>query len=365
MENQSLRISVGEFIALTNQILEGAYPSVEVEGEVASFKVNQGKYVFFDLKDTEGTVGCFMMVFALRIPIEDGMKVVVRATPKLTKWGKFSLTVQQVRPVGEGNLKKSFELLRAKLEKEGLFGEDRKRELPALPNRIAVISSTQAAGYGDFMKILDARWRGVAVDVAHVQVQGDGAADQIIRALQYFNEQAEPADVLVILRGGGSADDLATFNDEQLVRAVASSRIPVLTGIGHEVDISLCDLAADQRASTPSNAAEMVVPERAVFVRALKTTLLNITSRIEQNVDTMQRQIAALLTSALTASEHKVALYEHQLANLRNVLNALDPRQVLERGYAIVRGDLRIGRQIEIELYRKYIQAEVRHVSKK
>lgn len=117
MENQSLRISVGEFIALTNQILEGAYPSVEVEGEVASFKVNQGKYVFFDLKDTEGTVGCFMMVFALRIPIEDGMKVVVRATPKLTKWGKFSLTVQQVRPVGEGNLKKSFELLRAKLEK--------------------------------------------------------------------------------------------------------------------------------------------------------------------------------------------------------------------------------------------------------
>jgi len=102
-----------------------------------------------------------------------------------------------------------------------------------------------------------------------------------------------------------------------------------------------------------------------VFVRALKTTLLNITSRIEQNVDTMQRQIAALLTSALTASEHKVALYEHQLANLRNVLNALDPRQVLERGYAIVRGDLRIGRQIEIELYKKYIQAEVRHVSKK
>ena len=122
MENtNSIRLGVSDFIALTNQTLEYAYPTVEVEGEVASFKVNQGKYVFFDLKDESASVGCFMTVWQLRVPVEDGMKVIVTATPKLTQWGKFSLTVRAIRPSGEGSLKKSFELLRAKLEKEGLF----------------------------------------------------------------------------------------------------------------------------------------------------------------------------------------------------------------------------------------------------
>src|SRR5690606_7984944 len=125
---------------------------LEVEGEVASYKVNQGKFVFFDIKDESGTLGCFMTVWQQRTPIEDGMKVIVRAIPKLTPWGKFSLTVQSIRPSGEGSLKKSFELLKAKLDKEGLFAVERKRTLPTEPQRIAVISSTQAAGYADFIK---------------------------------------------------------------------------------------------------------------------------------------------------------------------------------------------------------------------
>ncbi|HEU4830846.1 MAG TPA: exodeoxyribonuclease VII large subunit, partial [Candidatus Saccharimonadales bacterium] len=125
--------SVSDFIAVTNQTLEYAYPAVEVEGEVTSFKVNQGKYVFFDIKDAGGSIGCFMTVWQLRVPIEDGMKVIVSATPKLTQWGKFSLTVKTVRPSGEGALKKSFELLKAKLDTEGLFAPERKRLLPRVP----------------------------------------------------------------------------------------------------------------------------------------------------------------------------------------------------------------------------------------
>jgi len=140
------RLSVSDFIAITNQTLEYAYPIVEIEGEVASFKINQGKFVFFDIKDAGASVGCFMMLFQLRLPVEDGMKVIVTASPKLTQWGKFSLTVKAIRPSGEGSIKKSFELLKAKLDQEGLFAIERKRPLPSIPKHIAVISSAQAAG---------------------------------------------------------------------------------------------------------------------------------------------------------------------------------------------------------------------------
>src|SRR5665648_273171 len=147
--------SVSDFIALTNQTLEYAYQSVQIEGEVSSFKVNQGKFVFFDIKDDGGSVGCFMTVWQMRVPIEDGMKIIISASPKLTNWGKFSLTVKSIRPVGEGALKKSFELLKAKLDTEGLFALERKRVLPTVPRHIAVISSMQSAGYADFIKILN------------------------------------------------------------------------------------------------------------------------------------------------------------------------------------------------------------------
>ena len=158
MEKADLQFSVSDFVALTNQTLEYAYPSVQIEGEVASFKVNQGKFIFFDLKDAGASVGCFMMLWQLRQPIEDGMKVIVTASPKLTQWGKFSLTIRAIRPSGEGDIKKSYELLKAKLDKEGLFAPERKRPLPRIPKRVAVISSVQAAGYADFIKILNARW---------------------------------------------------------------------------------------------------------------------------------------------------------------------------------------------------------------
>ena len=174
-------LTVSDFIALTNQTLEYAYPTVAIEGEVASFKVNQGKFVFFDLKDASGSIGCFMMLFQLRQPIEDGMKVIITGSPKLTQWGKFSVTVRSIQPSGEGALKKSFELLKEKLDKEGLFAPERKRPLPYIPQRVAVITSTDAAGYADFVKILNERWGGLQVEVAHIRANIAGAAEAHLR----------------------------------------------------------------------------------------------------------------------------------------------------------------------------------------
>lgn len=357
--------SVSDFIAAVNQTLDFAYPSVEVEGEVSSFKVNQGKFVFFDLKDADGSVGCFMMLFHLRVPIEDGMKVVVSAVPKLTKWGKFSLTVKSIRPSGEGALKKSFELLRAKLDKEGLFAVERKRSLPRIPGHIAVISSTQAAGYADFIKILNDRWGGVRVDVAHVQVQGESAPDQIIRAIDYFNTRQKLPEVLVIVRGGGSVDDLAAFNDEPLVRAIATSRVPTIVGVGHETDESLVDLVADVRAATPSNAAQILVPDKQEIIRSVNVQLQSLIPKMIRAIELYETEVEVKLVSALNAIDRAVDGRIAQLDSLKSVLAQLDPRTVLARGYAILHGKPSVGEKVEIETNKAILKAEVLDVQDK
>lgn len=362
---EKLRCSVSDFIALTNQTLDFAYPNVEVEGEVSSFKVNQSKYVFFDLKDEGGSIGCFMTVWQLKQPIEDGMKIIVTATPKLTQWGKFSLTVQSIRLVGDGDIKKSFELLVKKLDKEGLFAPERKRQLPVMPDRVGVISSTSAAGYGDFVKIVNSRWPSVNLEVAHVQVQGATAPEQIIKALSYFNELDVPPEVIVIVRGGGSADDLATFSEEPLARAVAGSRVPVLAGIGHESDVSLVDMVADVRASTPSNAAEILVPDKNEIVRELKLKVGSLAPVIGHSIDSRQKHVRQRLEHCIDSIERS---YEQKIDSLdrrRSILRELDPRLVLKRGYAITRGDMSPGSDIWIEKNDTITRAKVIDVKAK
>jgi exodeoxyribonuclease VII large subunit len=366
MEKSNEQIfSVSDFIAITNQTLEYAYPSVVIEGEVASFKVNQGKFIFFDLKDSGGSVDCFMTVWQLRVPVEDGMKVIIEAMPKLTQWGKFSLTVRSIRPSGEGSLKKSFELLKTKLEKEGLFAYERKRSLPAIPKRIAVISSTEAAGYADFIRIINERWGGLEIEVAHVQVQGMAAPDQIIRALEYFNSQEVLAEVVVIIRGGGSADDLSVFNDELLTRAVATSRIPTVIGIGHEIDEVLCDYVADVRAATPSHAAQIIVPNRHDIIISANQQVASLLPRMSQLISEYQKNIKKQIENILEIIYQNVEDKLNDLQSLRRLLAELDPQQVLKRGYAIIRGELDVGKSIKIEKSAMIITAEVFNVSKK
>lgn len=363
MEN--LTVSVSDAIALINQTLDYAFPTLVIEGEVASFKVNQGKFVFFDIKDDGGTLGCFMMLFQLRTALEDGMRVRVVATPKLTQWGKFSLTVREVQPVGEGSLKRAFELLKEKLDKEGLFAAERKRLLPTMPEHIAVISSVQAAGYADFIRILDERWGGVRVDVAHVQVQGSEAPKQIIRALEYFNQQEVVPEIVVIIRGGGSADDLSAFNDEPLVRAIAASRIPTVVGVGHEVDESLADMAADVRAATPSHAAQIIVPDKQVVISGVRHDVVRIASAVEGAAAELQLRVRSMLAEALRAIDDQLKRTTDKLVSSRTVLEAYDPNAVLARGYALVRGEINIGGTIEVERMQDYITAEVKNVRQK
>ncbi|MDO4752983.1 MAG: exodeoxyribonuclease VII large subunit [Candidatus Saccharibacteria bacterium] len=323
-----------ELVALVNQTLDYAYSSVTLIGEVSEFKVNQGKWVFFNIKDEETSVPCFMTLWSLHTPLEDGMKVAVKGGLKVTKWGKISLTVSKIAPVGEGSLKKAFEILKKKLADEGLFDPARKRGIPEDLTRLGVISSTQAAGYADFVKIINARWGGMKVLVAHTQVQGLDAPEQIIRALKYFNERGD-VQMIAILRGGGSKDDLACFNDEELVRAVAASKIPVICGIGHEVDESLCDLACDVRASTPSNAAELLTRDRT-------------TEKIMEKVERIRDKINS-----------EIRMLESNLMQKKRIIETLNPENVLRQGYAIIAGDYAIGSVVKITTLDKEMEAKI------
>lgn len=372
---EPLVLSVSDLVALVNQTLEYAYPSVAVEGEISSFKVSKGKFVFFDLKDSGSVVSCFMMVYQLRTPLEDGMKVRVVAQPKLTAWGKFSLTIRDIAPVGEGSIKRSFDLLRAKLEKEGLFEAVRKRPLPHIPHRIGLITSVESAGYADFIKILNSRWGGLEVHVANVGVQGAEASSQIVGALRHFNEDAHPVDVLVLIRGGGSAEDLAVWSDEPLVRAVAASRIPTVVGVGHEVDTSLADLAADVRAATPSNAAQLLVPDRAALIRELHHKQRRMLARLMSGREQLSHRTHATTERLLGRLRHMLDTQRRHVMYARQTLHQLDPRVVLSRGYAIVRDGqgaivhdaalLKPGDPIAVETHNAIIDAGVTHAQPK
>lgn len=364
MEN--VQLTVSDFVALTNQTLEYAYPSVTVVGEVTEFRVSQGKWVSFKLKDDSAVINCFMSAFNLRIPIEDGMKLLIVAAPRLNgKWGTFSLNVRSLKPVGEGSIKKGFELLKAKLEAEGLFAPERKRALPRIPQRIGVITSTESAAYADFCKIITERWGGLSVDVAHTQVQGDPAADQIIRAIHYFNSQEVLPEVLVIIRGGGSAEDLLSFNDEKLARAIAESRIPTLVGVGHEIDHTLADMIADKRAATPTNAAEIIVPDRREIIKSVRLQAASLGHQVVSAIDQHSARTKEQLNDAFRRIRERLDDGFDRLATLRVAVAQLNPENVLQRGYALVRGEVVKGGAIEIETSNTVITAEVQDVREK
>ena len=355
--------SVSDFIATSNDIFEKSFPSVLIEGEISSFKVNQNKFVFFDLKDEESVLGCFMTVWQLRFPLEDGMKVIAQVKPKLTNWGKFSLTVEKITPKGEGSLKKSLEILKEKLTREGLFDESRKRRIPQDLRKVAVISSTQAAGYADFIKIINERWGGLKIIVAHTQVQGMVASDQIIRAIDFLNSQSELPDVIAIIRGGGSADDLAVFNDEKLVRAVANSRVPIITGIGHEIDQSLCDLAADFAASTPSNVAQILTPNKFDEMRFLRSKILRTNDLLLSKIAELKKANREKNQEIRDRILQNILDQKREIQAKKRILESYNPQNILAKGYALISGEIATGKEITIKTIDKTITAEVKNVN--
>jgi len=351
--------SVSEFVNEINALL--AFP-VAIEGEVSGFSVNQGRWVFFSLKDEkeEAIAPCFMVLQNLKTQIEDGMRVRVYGSPRVhPKSGKFSVTVERVEPVGEGALKRAFELMRKKLESEGLFAYDRKRAIPRFPEHIGLIASRESAACGDFKRILNNRWSGVTVHLYHVQVQGEAARSQITEAINYFSSpEAPPVDVLVIVRGGGSLEDLQAFNSEDVARAIYASRVPTVVGVGHERDESIADYVADVRASTPSNAAERVVPDKREVLLQLDSSaermvslyqalLIDHQHRIALSVNAIFRVLTGQTDRYLTLmSILKVQLgrfgdrlvhYKNAVDLLSRTVANLNPERLLSRGYAIVR----------------------------
>ena len=371
---EELVLSPSDFVAVTNQTLEFAFGGLaRIEGELSNFRISKNKWVYFDVKDDTAKVSCFASVYALPGPLEDGMLIKITGQPRLHPQFGFSVTVQSIQPSGEGALKKAFDLLKAKLEAEGLFDESRKRYIPYPPRRIALVTSVESAAYADFIKILSARWPFVTIDMYDVQVQGDPAPAQLAAAIASASADGDPADVLVVTRGGGSADDLAAFNDERVVRAIAASRIPTVVAIGHEIDESLCELAADMRASTPSNAAELIAPDRTSELASVRQSgkRLQVSAQAlvlaEHQIIINQRQ---MLGSQL---QRVVTQLRQELASTKNLIRAYNPNNVLQRGYAFVRkngkiiknaGDVGVGDTVDIDLYSAALTAQVTSVKK-
>lgn len=407
--------SVGQFVEFVNTALSTAvFPEgTAIEGEVAEYRVSQNKWIWFLLKDEHAVISCFATTWQLRTPLEDGMKVRVVGLPKIyPKSGKFSVTVERVELVGEGALKRAFELLKRKLSEEGIFDPGRKRPIPRFPQRIGLIASSESAAYGDFLRILKNRWGGLEIRSADVAVQGRDAIHDIVGAFRWFNDHPDAADVLVLTRGGGSLEDLQAFNSEEVARAVFGSRIPVIVGVGHERDETLADYAADVRASTPTNAAELIVPDRKEVMAFVDGGARRLVAAMQGALAGKSRALDGMAATIEMHARRRIAEFGHLLKDLRRsfdgfasrvgelarqgavqavrlsagagfwaarladsidartrLLRSLDPRRPLEKGYALVTkngalvkdgGQVDVGDIVDIQLRRGAFGAEVK-----
>ena len=331
-------LSVNQAIDLCNRLLDDVV--LRVEGEVSEYTLSRGKFVFFELKDetVEGRLACFAMAHQLSTPLENGMRVVVEGTPGLyTKSGKFRLSVLRVNVHGEGSLQRAFSLLLAKLEREGLFAPTRKRLLPAYVERIGLISSSGAAGYGDFIKVAESRRPGLHITFVNVAVQGQDAERELCAALDYLNGQPN-LEAIVIVRGGGSLDDLHAFNSESVARAIVRSRLPVVVGVGHERDVTIADYCADVRAATPSNAAEILVCTAQELRAKVVAVQVLAERRLATHVASLSEQVVSRAKSLHTSLLQRAEQQKERVEVLTQHITSLAPQATLQRGYTVTVG---------------------------
>jgi exodeoxyribonuclease VII large subunit len=275
--------SVSELTARIGNILAVNFVNLWVEGEVSNYRPAQSGHLYFTLKDEQAQIRCVCFrAQALRLKFrpEDGLKLIVRGSVGVYEpRGEYQIYVEHIEPSGIGALQLAFEQLKKRLDAEGLFDEARKKPLPLLPRRIGVVTSPQGAAVRDVIRILRRRFPNLHLLVYPVRVQGEGAAEEIVAALRYFNRR-QSVDVILLARGGGSIEDLWAFNEESVARAIATCTIPVVSGVGHETDFTIADFVADVRASTPSAAAEIVVKSRQEFQRHLGELEQKISQRV-------------------------------------------------------------------------------------
>ena len=357
-------LSVRELAVYIHQLLEydEVLADVWVEGEISNLARSSAGHVYFTLKEDQAQVSCALFRNAAvrleRLPANGEAVLAHGQVSFYEAGGRLQLYVDTVRPRGVGALFAQFQELKARLEAEGLFAAEQKRPLPPFPRRIGVVTSPTGAALRDILHILGRRYPLVEVVVAPTPVQGKEAAGQIAAALERL--QGRSVDLIIVARGGGSLEDLWPFNEEAVARAIRASRVPVVSGVGHETDFTIADFAADVRAPTPSGAAEIAVPDRAelgAHVARLRGRLAQVARRQLQErrlrLDERERALRRLSPRALIAARrqrlnelagragrslrHRLAVARERLRSATLRLAALDPRAVLSRGYAIVR----------------------------
>ena len=354
--------SVCEISGIIKEMLEGVLANVRIEGEISNLKTAASGHIYFDLKDEEALISAVLFRGNARgIKLKEGDKVCVKGDISCyIKAGRYQIIVRSVEVKTIGDLYARFEALKAKLAEEGLFDAKNKLPLPKFPSVIGVVTSPTGAAIRDILSVLSRRARHIQVILAPSLVQGDGAKENIVQALKDLNKINPKPDVILLGRGGGSIEDLWCFNEEEVVRAVVKSKIPVISCVGHEVDYTLTDFAASLRAPTPSAAAELVVQNaqdmlkhldnlKRLLTVSLDAKYTNLQTRLqaviknkifkepdsiflqkEQEIDDLSEKLFANFTNLINKKEHNLEL-------LKNALFTLSPQGVLKRGYAIVR----------------------------
>lgn len=319
-------LSVWELTARIKDLLERSFPAVWVAGEVSNLARPRSGHVYLTLKDDRAQLRAAVWrntAARLRFDLADGLEVVCRGHVDVyAPRGSYQLIVEQIEPKGIGALELAIRQLREKLAKEGLFDPARKRPLPAFVQRVAVVTSPTGAAIRDFLQVLRRRWRAADVLIAPTRVQGDGAAEEIAAAIETINRLAAPVDCLVVTRGGGSLEDLWAFNEEVVVRAIAGSGVPVVSAVGHEIDVTLSDLAADVRALTPSEAAELVAPDADELIAGLRQYQRRLLTALKS------RAMAARSRLEAVARHHVFRRPYHRVHDLSRRLDELEGRSV-------------------------------------
>jgi exodeoxyribonuclease VII large subunit len=322
---------VGELLRQVNDLLTGGIGEVWVRGELSGVKVAYSGHRYFQVKDGEGTLSCAMWATRaerLRFKLADGLAVLLRGHLEVyPPRGSLQLIVAETVPEGIGELQLAFEQLKAKLESEGLFAAERKRPLPALPQRIGLVTSGSGAAVRDVLKVLS-RWEHLAVLLYPVRVQGKGAEGEIARAVRYLG-RSDRSDVVLVVRGGGSLEDLWAFNEEMVARAIAACEVPVISGVGHEVDFTIADFVADVRAATPTQAGELVVAQLELQERRLEQAAAAARVALTRHLERARLRVTAL------AGAHGLARLPQRIAELEQRLRRLERLPQLLRAVTV------------------------------
>ena len=341
-EDPSTAIAVSLLTSTARDILEGAFPPIWVRGEVTGFKAHRNGHWYFTLRDRMAQVRAVVWSKDARaLPAQPDEGMLISAFGNLSVYpakGEMQFVVRRMEAEGDGLWRKAMERTRARLETEGLLAADRKRALPRYPARVAVVTSPDGAALRDVVSVIRRRAPMVEIIVVPAAVQGDAAVADLCAAIARVNRWAQ-ADVLIVARGGGSREDLWAFNDERVARAIAASPVPVVSGVGHEVDVTICDLVADVRAATPSAAAETVVRDHAELIAELRTAERRIARALVKRVEAanamVQWHASALRGRVVRIAEQRRA----RLTAAAGRLHALSPLATLNRGYALARGE--------------------------